>query len=71
MEAFQSSALGLSTHTRREMKKIVIVLTRSMWGKPHKISDDKFILAGYYFLMIETCCNPTLNLTNLYSISGH
>ena len=30
------------------------ILTRSMWGKPHKISDHKFILADYYFLMIDT-----------------
>ena len=33
------------------------LLTRSKWGKPHKISDDKFILAGYYFLMIDTFHN--------------
>ena len=47
------------------------IFTRSKWGKPHKLSDDKFILAGYYFLMIDTCRNHYLNLTNLYSISGH
>ena len=40
----------------------------SKWGKPHKISDDKFILVRYYFLMIDTCRNHNLNLTNLYRL---
>ena len=34
-------------------------------------NHNKFILASFYFLIINTCHNHNLNFTNLYSICGH
>ena len=36
--------------------------TRTHWSKPHKISDDKFILVGSYFLKSQSQSEPYKSL---------